>query len=84
MGLLANERGLQMSNCSISILTSHDEPGTVYTVRYHRRDNHVPTSVDFHEWGTAMGFACKMMTLSLDDIALHARNERKDDYYAHN
>ena len=72
-----------MSNCSIAILTSHAELGTVTTVRYHMRDNHVPTSVDFSDWGMAMDFACKMMTLSLalDDVAFHARN---DGYYAHN
>ena len=70
-----------MSNCSIAILTSHGELGIVYTVRYHMRDNHVPTSVDFYDWGMAMGFACKMMALSLDNVAFHARN---DGYYAHN
>ena len=72
-----------MSNCSIAILTSHGELGIVYTVRYHMRDNHVPTSVDFHDWELAIDFAWKMMTLSLslDDVAFHARN---DGYYAHN
>ena len=70
-----------MSNCSIALLTSHDERGPVYTVRYHRPYNHVPASVDFYDRELAIGFAWKMMALSLDDIAFHAR---KDGYYAHN
>ena len=70
-----------MSHCSIAILTSHDELGPVYTVRYHVRDNHVPTSVDFYDWELAIGFARKMMALSLDNVAFHERN---DGYYAHN
>lgn len=65
-----------MSNCSIAFLTSHDELGLVYTVRFHMRDIHVLTSVDFNDWGTAMDFACKMMTLSLalDNVAFHEKN----------
>lgn len=70
-----------MSNCSIALLVSRDERGPVYTVRYHMRDNHVPTSVDFCDWELAIGFARKMMALSLDDAAFHAR---EDGYYAHN
>ena len=70
-----------MSHCSIALLTSHNELGPVYTVRYHTRGNHVPTSVDFYDRELAIGFAWKMMALSLDDIAFHAR---KDGYYAHN
>lgn len=70
-----------MSNCSIALLTSHDERGTVYTVRYHRRYNHGPASVDFYDRELAIGFAWKMMALSLDDIAFHAKN---GGYYAHN
>ena len=69
-----------MFHCSVAFLTSLDERGTVYTVRYHTRDSHVPTSVDFHDRELAIGFAWKMMALSLDDIAFHAR---KDGYYAH-
>lgn len=70
-----------MSNCSIALLTSHDEQGPVYTVHYHMRGNHVPTSVNFYDWELAIGFARKMMALSLDNVAFHARN---DGYYAHN
>lgn len=70
-----------MSNCSIALLASHDERGPVYTVRYHMRDNHVPISADFRDWGLAIGFARRMMALSLDDAAFYAS---KDGYYAHN
>ena len=72
-----------MFHCSIAFITSHDERGTIYTVRCHMRDNHVPTSVNFRDWGTAMDFACKVMTLSLalDNVAFHTKN---GGYYAHN
>lgn len=70
-----------MSHYSIALLTSHDELGPVYTVRYHVRYNHVPTSVDFYDRDLAVGFARKMMAISLDNIAFHARN---DGFYAHN
>ncbi len=69
-----------MSHCSIALLTSHDELGPVYTVRYRVHGDPVPRSVDFHDWKLAMGFARKMMALSLDNVAFHAR---KDGYYAH-
>ena len=70
-----------MSTYSIALLTSHDELGPVYTVRYHMHYNHVPTSVDFYDRDLAIGFARKIMAVSLDNIAFHARN---DGYYAHN
>lgn len=74
-------KGPQMSNYSIALLTSHDDQGPVYTVRYHVRGNHVPTSVDFCDWESAIGFARRMMALSLDNIAFC---KRSDGYYAHN
>ena len=71
-----------MSSYSIALLTSHDDfMGTVYTVRYHMHYNHVPTSVDFYDKELAVGFMRKIIAISLNNLAFHARN---DGDYAHN
>lgn len=70
-----------MSTHSIALLTSHDELVPVYTVRYHMHYNSAPTSVDFFDRDLAVGFARKIIALSLDNVAFHARN---DGFYAHN
>ena len=61
-----------MSHYSIALLTSHDELGPVYTVRYRAYYSNVPVSVDFFDRGRAVEFSKKIIDLFFTNCNCHS------------